>query len=93
MNKKICLKCKKENDNINVLCECGSQYFISGDNFNITDNEIICGCSGDFNDKGEVIENCRDLIITEHKCKLCNNKIHLEKNIGALTNILKIIKE
>ena len=87
---KICIKCHKENDNINVICECGSQYFINGKDFNIKDNDIFCKCGCDF-DKAKTIENSKKLIVHEYVCSSCGNKISIEKNIGTLVNAIKML--
>lgn len=92
MKKKLCVKCHKEVDILDVVCECGNQYFIIGENFNNNKGEVKCNCGGDFNN-GVVVEDCEHLIAKEYNCYKCNNKVLLEKNIGTLVSVLKLIDQ
>jgi hypothetical protein len=85
------MKCFKEKtDNKTILCECGSEYFVYGENFNIVEREIICNCGClDFEEKNSIIKATE--MTTEYICKSCENKITLKKMRGKDFEIEKFV--
>lgn len=90
-NYKCCKKCGKYTKNDKIICKCGSNIFIKGNNFTVCKKEIICYCDGVLTKERE-LENKSYIIQTEYKCKNCGNKIIEEQNIGKSVKAMKIIK-
>lgn len=75
--KEYCMSCGKENPQDRAVCECGGRNFVFGDNFNLINNTIICGCGSD---KFKMVShvNMNPIHNKTYRCVKCNNTIGIQ---------------
>lgn len=79
MKTKLCMKCKRECSENEILCECGSRYFISGNKISLDEKGVKCDC-GSRKFRSTSFMDYTDKAVNGYTCIKCGNTVTTIQN-------------
>lgn len=77
MSKSFCMGCKKEVNEDLEKCDCGAKRFVYGDNFELGENGVICGCGSD-KFRTNMHMDYKHKSVNNYVCTECGSSVGIE---------------